>query len=206
MLPPAISTDLLILPIVQPLSPAVLADTDEIIFSSYLLGTPTNVSRLNLGTGEVTLVPINPKIGQTAGSTLYTDGQVSRDHTAVHLEALPAHLLPLGSIVPVEMAASGPETCHPQVAFATNGDAFDDANPPSLALVDPYGGNTTILLNNFFGIRYNGFNDVQALSDGYASAQSLLFPVLKPLPGTALLISLLTCICCLLPDATAKKG
>ena len=72
----------------------------------------------------------------------------------------------LGSIMPFEMAASDPETSHAQVAFATNGDPFDDANPPGFALVDPYSGNTTILMNNFFGIRYNGFNDIQALSDG----------------------------------------
>ena len=69
--------DLMILPGTHLLSPAVLADTDEIIFSSYLYDTTSNISRLNLGTGEVTLVPTNPKLGQTAGSTLYTDGQVS---------------------------------------------------------------------------------------------------------------------------------
>lgn len=54
-----------------------------------------------------------------------------------------------------------------QVAYASAGDAFDDANPPGVFLVDPYSGDSTILMNNFFGIRFNGFNDMDALSDGY---------------------------------------
>ncbi len=54
-----------------------------------------------------------------------------------------------------------------QVVFGSVGDAFDDANPPGAFLIDPYSGNSTILANNFFGIRFNGFDDCQALSDGY---------------------------------------
>lgn len=50
------------------------------------------------------------------------------------------------------------------------GDAFDDANPPGAYKVDPYSGNSTILVNNFFGIRFNGFDDIHALKDGYACA------------------------------------
>lgn len=53
-----------------------------------------------------------------------------------------------------------------QVAFCSVGDAFDDSNPPGVYLVDPYNGSSTILANNFFGIRFNGFDDIQALSDG----------------------------------------
>ena len=57
-----------------------------------------------------------------------------------------------------------------QVAFATKGNAYDDANPPGIYQVDPYSGNSSVLVNNFFGIRFNGFNDIRELSDGYESS------------------------------------
>ena len=55
--------------------PAVTAETDEIIFASYFIQTPSNVSRVNLNTGEVTVVDINPPIGNAGGATSYF-GQV----------------------------------------------------------------------------------------------------------------------------------
>lgn len=54
-----------------------------------------------------------------------------------------------------------------QVACASLGDAFDDANPPRVFQVDPDSQDSTILMNNFFGSRFKGFNDMGALSDGY---------------------------------------
>ena len=65
-----------------------------------------------------------------------------------------------------------------QVAFCSAGDAFDDANPPGVFQVDPYTGDSTILVNNFFGIRFNGFDDIHALSDGYGILNASQNPVL----------------------------
>ena len=52
------------------------AETDEIIFASYFVSVPSNVSRVNLNTGEVTVVPISPSIGGAGGCASYLDGQV----------------------------------------------------------------------------------------------------------------------------------
>ena len=52
------------------------AETDEIIFSSFFIQTPVNVSRLSLKTGEVTDVKVNPPIGNMGGATTY-NGQVT---------------------------------------------------------------------------------------------------------------------------------
>ena len=56
--------------------------------------------------------------------------------------------------------------CQPQVAFSAVGDATDDANPSGFFLVDPYSGKSTILMNNFFGLRFNGLGEIQTLTDG----------------------------------------
>ena len=53
-----------------------------------------------------------------------------------------------------------------QVVVAGLGDANDDRNPPALYLLDPVRGNYTILLNNWFGQRFGGWDDVVALKDG----------------------------------------
>ena len=55
---------------------AVPADTDEIIFASYLVKPPSTVSRLSLATGQVTQLDISPPICGAAGASLYIDGQV----------------------------------------------------------------------------------------------------------------------------------
>ena len=55
---------------------SVHAETDEIIFSSYFVQTPSNISRVNLGTGEVTQLVKSPGFGNSGGSSLYPDGQV----------------------------------------------------------------------------------------------------------------------------------
>ena len=53
-----------------------IAETDEIIFSSIFFQTPSNISRLNFKTGEVTAVNVTPPIGNAAGATTYR-GQVT---------------------------------------------------------------------------------------------------------------------------------
>ena len=57
-----------------------------------------------------------------------------------------------------------------QIVCCTAGDVTDDANPPAVYLIDPYEGNATVLVNNFFGQRFNGFDDLLTLSDGFALA------------------------------------
>jgi len=55
---------------------AVLAETNEIIFASYFVQTPSNISRLDLGTGQATTVNVNPPIGNAGGASSY-NGQVT---------------------------------------------------------------------------------------------------------------------------------
>lgn len=52
------------------------AETDDIIFSSFFIQTPVNVSRLSLKTGQVADVKVNPPIGNMGGATTY-NGQVT---------------------------------------------------------------------------------------------------------------------------------
>lgn len=53
-----------------------------------------------------------------------------------------------------------------QVVVAGLGDANDAQNPPAIYLIDPVQGNYTILVNNWFGQRFGGFDDVIAMKDG----------------------------------------
>ena len=53
-----------------------------------------------------------------------------------------------------------------QVAFCTVGEQYGDANPPGVYLIDPTTGSSSVLFNNFFGTRFNGFDDIQTLRDG----------------------------------------
>jgi len=59
----------------------VLADTNEITFASYLVQTPSNISRLDLGTGQATTVNVNPPIGNAGGASSY-NGQVTRSQNS----------------------------------------------------------------------------------------------------------------------------
>ena len=52
------------------------ADSDEIVFASYFVQTPSNISRLSLKTGKATTVDVNPPIGNAGGATRYK-GQVT---------------------------------------------------------------------------------------------------------------------------------
>ncbi|KAK9813612.1 hypothetical protein WJX73_010632 [Symbiochloris irregularis] len=53
------------------------------------------------------------------------------------------------------------------VIVAGLGDATDAKNPPAIYLLDPVIGNWTVLVNNWFGQRFGGFDDVIAMKDGY---------------------------------------
>lgn len=53
------------------------AESDEIIFASYFVQTPSNISRLSLSTGKAVAVNVNPPIGNAGGATAL-DGEVSR--------------------------------------------------------------------------------------------------------------------------------
>ena len=65
-----------VLVVAPALSLFVSAETNEIIFSAYFVSTPVNISRLNLGTGQVTPVNVNPPIGNSGGATSY-NGKVN---------------------------------------------------------------------------------------------------------------------------------
>ena len=96
-------------------------------------------------------------------------------HHAMSIASQPFLEWCLRSIQPRAASTGQPSRLNPvsqdictaaQVVVVGVGNPNDDRNPPAIYLLDPVRGNYTILLNNWFGQRFGGWDDVVVMRDG----------------------------------------
>ena len=76
-----------------------------------------------------------------------------------------------GEVTPVPLqssvgVANGATNYRGQVALTTFGELIEEGIPPGVLLLNPYNGTWSWLINNWFGLKFGGPDDIVALNDG----------------------------------------